>query len=89
MVSSEELFGALLDWNMWGNLQMGLKEREIMPALPPKDIILSVMGVRRSGKTRLCYLISKNFNPDDILIINFEDPRLRGVNYPALTDGAS
>ena len=33
MVLSEELFGALMDWNGWGNLRVELREREVTPTL--------------------------------------------------------
>ncbi len=79
MALKEEWFGALMDWNLWGNLRIELKEREVKLSLPPRDVILSVMGVRRSGKTRLCYILTKNFHAKDVLVINFEDPRLRGI----------
>ena len=72
-------FESLVDWNFWGNLKVELKEREVVPKLPRKDIILSIIGVRRVGKTYLSYLIMKNFKPQETLLINFEDPRLANV----------
>ncbi len=73
------VFEALLDWNFWGRFKEELKEREKYPEVPESNTCLVIKGVRRSGKSRLAYLLSKKFDDEDVLIINFEDPRLSKI----------
>ena len=70
-----DMFDVLLDWNFWGNFKEELKERENIPELHGRNALV-IKGVRRCGKSSLSYLIAKDFKKEDILIINFEDPRL-------------
>lgn len=48
--------------------------------------VLAILGVRRSGKSTLSLLLLRDKN---FAYIDFDDERLRNVNYPALTDVAS
>jgi len=78
-MDTTRVFEALMDWNFWGNFKEEIYKREVIPDLPKPKIILVIKGVRRCGKSRLCYLISKNFEEKESLIINFDDPRLSGI----------
>ena len=73
------VFEALLDWNFWGRFEEELKERERYPKIPESNVCLVIKGVRRSGKSRLAYLLSRRFEDKEVLIINFEDPRLSKI----------
>ena len=73
------VFEALMDWNFWGNLKEEIYKREIIPSLPKPKIILVIKGVRRCGKSKISYLISKKFQEKESLIINFDDPRLKDI----------
>ena len=75
-MNEQIIFDALLDWNPWGRFEEDLKEREVKPEIPEAEVALIIKGVRRCGKSRLSYMLSRKFNPEDVLIINFEDPRL-------------
>ena len=72
----DRVFDALADWNLWGNYKADIKDREVIPSLDPIDVVLCLMGVRRSGKSSLAYLLMSRGNLNESLMINFEDPRL-------------
>jgi len=80
MINEDLILDSLIDWNLWGNFNESLKERECKPKLPRSRVIQIIKGVRRSGKSRITYLLSKNYNEKESLIINFEDPRLKDLN---------
>ncbi len=73
-------FDALIDWNLWGNLDASnLRMREVGTRLDDINrpgIVTVIKGIRRAGKTSLAYLFAKKFKPEDTLFINFEDPRI-------------
>ncbi len=73
------LFEALVDWNLWGDFNVDLKDREIIPAPPTGKMILSIMGVRRCGKSHLAYHLLRRVDEKNGLLINFEDPRLMSL----------
>ena len=72
-------FEALMDWNFWGEFKEDLYAREKIPSLPTTQVVLAIKGVRRCGKSRLSYIIAKNFLETETLIINFDDPRLKAL----------
>ena len=77
----------LIDWNLWWTKEykfQGIKRNkllEIIPWLRRKEII-SIVGVRRSGKTTLLleiidYLIKEEkVNPKNIFFIKADDDRI-------------
>lgn len=76
-MKEENILASLIDWNLWGNFDDVLKERENQPELPAVSFALVIKGIRRSGKSMLSYLIAeKKFDAKSSLFINFEDPRL-------------
>lgn len=80
-----QILEILLDWNLWGDFKPDLKERkdcqERIKKLLKGRQILVIKGVRRVGKSTLCYLLikdlikEKKIKKENSLIINFEDPR--------------
>jgi predicted AAA+ superfamily ATPase len=82
----EELIAILSEWNFWGKgLEVGIeritytnKIKEFLNS--PINKIISVYGVRRSGKSfilrQIAKFLSENFGPKNNLYINFEDVRL-------------
>ncbi|PIP16754.1 MAG: ATPase, partial [bacterium (Candidatus Ratteibacteria) CG23_combo_of_CG06-09_8_20_14_all_48_7] len=74
----------LQDWNSWKkNMETG-KERSAYLTnclrLLESNIVLALIGIRRAGKSYLMRQVAKslidgNTPPENILIVNFEDPR--------------
>jgi len=79
IMNEEMIFDALVEWNFWGSMKEELKEREMQPKLPEAEVCLIIKGVRRAGKSRMAYLLSRRFPAERTLIVNFEDPRLEAV----------
>lgn len=92
-MDKNEILKVLLDWNYWGNFTDTSIEREtylkkLRSFLKIKEIIV-VKGARRTGKsTIIAQFVNKDIlkkaNSKDILIVNFEDPRLRDLNLELL-----
>ncbi len=80
MVDESLVFGALVDWNLWGNFRKEVRSRECDVKLPTRNLILTIKGVRRCGKSFLSYLLAKNFSANETLFLNFEDPRLTNLS---------
>ena len=80
MLREDLILDTLLDWNLWGNMNEKLKNRLIIPKIPKSNIILTITGVRRSGKSKLTYLLAKKLNKIKTLFLNFEDPRLKNIS---------
>jgi predicted AAA+ superfamily ATPase len=85
-MKKEELITILADWNFWGKgLEVGI-EREMYTnkikefLFSPLNKIISVYGVRRSGKSFILRQISKflseKYGAKNCLYINFEEVRL-------------
>lgn len=84
-MEKNQILEILLDWNIWGNFKIDLKERKEyqkkIRELLEADQVLIIKGVRRSGKSALIYLLikdlikEKKIKKEDFLIVNFEDPR--------------
>ncbi len=78
-------FEILVDWNYWGNFRVQLKHRRIylnrIQALFSPRVALSILGIRRAGKSSIIHLYlqklfdQKTLEPKNSLIINLEDPR--------------
>ncbi len=84
MLSKEEIFEVLLDWNFWDKplpvtvSRPGYEDEIARKAASGEILILK--GVRRSGKSTLLIneikrLTATTHDLQDILYINFEDPR--------------
>lgn len=73
----------LADWNFWGNFDEKLVDRPAyqtrMKSLFGARVALVLSGVRRAGKSSIAYLfvkdLMKEFEANETLIVNFEDPR--------------
>jgi len=84
-MNKNELKEILQDWNFWTkDLEIGVERNlylNTMKGRLPSELVKVIIGVRRSGKSYIMrqlakWLMEKNgINKDNILIINFEDPR--------------
>lgn len=87
MLNKEEIFEVLNDWNFWNrSLPVTISrtdyEKEIARKAKSEEILI-LKGIRRSGKSTLLIneikrLTAKEYQPRDILYVNFEDPRFMG-----------
>lgn len=86
-----KLFDALVFWNPWweGNKEwFKAYKRDLMGLLNKlfrRKEILTITGVRRSGKTTILYLlieqlINSGIKPKNILHINLEDPAFKSIS---------
>src|SRR3989338_1971604 len=70
----------------WKELEIPeVKERKLKIELPVEDLIITITGPRRTGKTYYCFqlmndLKKEGINQNNILYINFEDERLFNAN---------
>jgi len=85
----------LLDWNFWKKeLECGIERKEYVErALKflETDKIISIIGVRRAGKSMLMRQIAKRLiesgkEKNEILIVNFEDKRIVEYNSKILDE---
>ena len=84
MLTKEEIFEVLLDWNFWdkpfpSSFSRPYYEDEMMKKAASGEILI-LKGVRRSGKSTLLINEMKRLTASglalrDILYVNFEDPR--------------
>ena len=91
MLSKEEIFEALNEWNYWDNplpvtVARPRYEKEITRKASAGEIMI-LKGVRRSGKSTLLIneikrLASEGQSLRNILYVNFEDPRF--INHLTL-----
>ena len=85
----------LHDWNPWWSRKNSVdrfagKERPkyLAPLLDliDKKHVISVVGIRRCGKTTLLYQVIKHLlqthNPENIIYLNMDDERLVGLEQP-------
>lgn len=78
---------ALIDWNFWYKNQFIDIERDYsnqLLSLLGKGFVISVIGVKRSGKSTIINqivkkLIDKGEDPFNTLIVNFEDSRFGDI----------
>lgn len=92
-MEKSEILDVLNDWNFWRKeIDIGI-EREIIvkkiKELSKASEIVVITGIRRCGKSttllQFCNdLIKSGIRKEDILIINFEDPRLKNLNLDLL-----
>lgn len=90
MLRENDLLDVLSDWNYWGTFDAKPLERPIYLArleqLSSPKTATVLLGVRRAGKSSLTQLFIRNEtgagrrNPEDTLVINFEDPRFHGLS---------
>jgi predicted AAA+ superfamily ATPase len=95
MITKDELFRILTDWNMWERDQetgfprdtYNLKIKNLLKT----GQIVTLTGVRRAGKSTLMkqqmrLLIQSGVPRNEILYVNLEDPRFEGeLSLPLLT----
>jgi len=83
----------LSKWNFWSrDLEVGILRRDYVDALlkfAKAGKIVSIVGVRRSGKTTLMkqmakLLMDEGTNRGDLLIVNFEEPEFVGTDVGLL-----
>jgi hypothetical protein len=83
----------LSKWNFWSrDLEVGILRRDYVDALlkfAKAGKIVSMVGVRRSGKTTLMkqmakLLMDEGTNRGDLLIVNFEEPEFVGADVGLL-----
>jgi predicted AAA+ superfamily ATPase len=87
MITKDEVFSILVDWNLWENDQeTGVPREEYLTKLKEylkSGQIISIIGVRRAGKSTIMkqcmkMLVQSGVPRSDILYVNFEDPRFEG-----------
>src|SRR3989338_11639352 len=88
-----EILAILSDWNFWAkDMDTGIQRDGLLHSLTSaakaKEIVV-VKGVMRSGKSTLLLQFCKNLinsgvRKEDILIINFEDPRFSAIDLGLL-----
>ncbi|MDQ7043025.1 MAG: AAA family ATPase, partial [Sulfurimonas sp.] len=86
-----EIIEILNDWNYWNKPLPVTHERPLydskISSLMKYDEVLVIKGIRRSGKSTLMInqiknLLKNGINKNEILYVNFEDPRL--INHLSL-----
>jgi predicted AAA+ superfamily ATPase len=91
MIDKTKIIEILNDWNYWDRDVLNTINRELYDSkienFLKKDEIIVIKGVRRSGKSTLMLnqikkLHQNNIPKNNILFINFEDPRL--INHLSL-----
>ncbi len=92
-MEKSEILDVLNDWNFWRKeIDVGIRREIIVKRIgelsKAKEIAV-ITGIRRCGKStsllQFCKdLINSGTKKEDILIINFEDPRLNNLNLDLL-----
>jgi len=88
-----EIMNILNDWNFWRrDIDAGIKRANLVKQI--RDIskikeIAVITGIRRSGKSTVLLqfckeLIESGIKKEDLLIINFEDPRFKNLDLDLL-----
>lgn len=81
----EEIISVLSDWNFWGRgldtgRERALYLNRILSFLEGVEKVISIYGVRRSGKSFLLRQVAKNLSEklgkNNVLYVNFEEVRL-------------
>lgn len=89
----EDILEILVDWNFWEREQDVGKKRPYwikeLESISKIGEIVTITGVRRCGKSTLLLqfcreLLKKGVDRGDILIVNLEDPRFRGISLELL-----
>ena len=92
-MEKSEILDVLNDWNFWRKeIDSGVRReaiaKKIVELSKAKEIIV-ITGIRRCGKStsllQFCQnLINSGTRKEDILIVNFEDPRLKSLDLDLL-----
>lgn len=92
-MDKEKIIEILNEWNFWKkDIDCGIpREKYLNPILQflKSGKVISIVGVRRSGKSTIVKQIAKTLIEEgvprnDILIINFEEPQLENVDVSFL-----
>ena len=92
-MEKSEILNVLNDWNFWRKeIDVGIKREVIIKRieeLSKANEIAVITGIRRCGKStsllQFCKdLIDSGTKKEDILLVNFEDPRLNNLNLDLL-----
>ena len=92
-MNKNEILEVLEDWNFWRKDQdtgfIRLQYLEQLQSLKDSNQIIVITGARRSGKSYLMRgfakkLISEGISKNNILFINFEDPRFHNLDTELL-----
>jgi len=92
-MQKEKIIEVLNDWNFWGKIQeTGFPREDYLAKLLQfidSGKIISIVGVRRSGKSTLIKQMAKNLIekglPDsNILIVNLEEPQFANIDLNLL-----
>jgi len=90
----DEILKILIDWNFWVKEQeTGIERKfykEKLLEFLDTDFIISVIGVRRSGKStiikQIAKEISEKYGKENVLIVNFEDRRFVKLDASVLDE---
>ena len=94
-MDKNQMMEILVDWNFWKKEQNIGKERpgylDSLEGLLKTDEVVTVTGIRRSGKSTLMLqyikrLIDRGVPKEDMLYVNFEDPRFATPDLKMLMD---
>lgn len=90
MISKNKILEILNDWNFWNQkIDTGIERPEYLKKMEryyKMDLVISLVGIRRSGKSTLMLQFAKKLikekkiSKNNILYVNFEDPRFLGEN---------
>jgi hypothetical protein len=92
-MEKKEILELLIDWNFWTREQFtGTRREELLEEIKRKSgtrEIMVITGARRTGKSTIIlqYLkdrIDAGIPKENVLIVNFEDPRFRGLDLELL-----
>ena len=95
MLNKDKILEVITDWSHWSRKLPPTTERPTYQAEIARKItsgqVLTIKGVRRSGKSTLLLnevkrLRSEGMRPEDILVVNLEDPRFINDLSPSLLD---
>jgi uncharacterized protein len=89
MIDKNKILEILNDWNLWGQkeIETGVERADYLEKMEEfltMDMIVSLVGLRRSGKSTLLLQLSKRLiakkkaKKEEILYVNFEDSRFLG-----------
>lgn len=94
MLNNEKLLEILNDWNFWQKeIDTGIERPDYLEELERYfaiGLVVSLVGIRRSGKSTLMLQFAKkmieekNLPPQNMLYVNFEDLRFLGEYSPEL-----
>jgi len=90
----DEILKILIDWNFWvKDQEIGIERKSYkakLLELLDTDFIISVIGVRRSGKStiikQVAKEISEKYGKENVLIVNFEDERFVKLDVSILDE---